>query len=303
MDQLTTIAVVTIIIQLVFLEGILSIDNAAVLGALVVVLPEDKPVPYPRVLYFLQRITDRLLGMQQAAALKVGLLGAYLGRGLMLAAAAWVIRNPALQILGALYLVKLAFEHLSAAEQPGEEEYMEERRRLERGFWLVVLNVELADLAFSVDNVVAAVALSNHFWVVMLGVAIGILVMRFAAGIFTWLIKREPILETAAYIVVLNIGVQLLLSEFAGLHLEPWQKFLISLATLVLCVVYARVRFLHFLRPAFIWLAQGMGNLNELADWLLRPLTALIKLLFTGLRRANALLPGRTADAGQTHGG
>jgi tellurite resistance protein TerC len=293
----------TIIIQLVFLEGILSIDNAAVLGALVVVLPEDKPVPYPRGLRFLQRVTDRLLGMQQAAALKVGLLGAYFGRGLMLAAAAWVVRNPSLQILGALYLIKLAFEHLSAADQPGEEEYLEERRRLERGFWLVVLNVELADLAFSLDNVVAAVALSNHFWVVMLGVAIGILVMRFAAGIFTWLIKREPILETAAYIVVLNIGVQLLFSEFAGLRFESWQKFLISLATLILCVVYARVRFLHFLRPAFIWLAQGMGNLNELADWLLRPLTALIKLLFTGLRRANALLPGRTADPSQTHGG
>jgi tellurite resistance protein TerC len=101
-DQLTIIAAVTIVIQLIFLEGILSIDNAAVLGALVVVLPEDKLVPYPRALHFLQGITDRLFGTQQAAALKVGLLGAYVARGLMLAAAAWVIRNPALQIIGAL---------------------------------------------------------------------------------------------------------------------------------------------------------------------------------------------------------
>ncbi len=293
----------TIIAQLIFLEGILSIDNAAVLGALVVVLSEDKAVPYPRAMHFLQGITDRLFGAQQAAALKVGLFGAYLGRGLMLLAAAWVIRNPALQILGALYLVKLAFEHLSTADQPGEEEYLAEHRRRETGFWLVVLNVELADLAFSVDNVVAAVALSSHFWVVMLGVAIGILLMRFAAGIFTWLIKREPILETAAYIVVLNIGLQLLLSEFAGLQFEPWQKFLISLVTLGLCVVYARVRFLHFLGPAFTWLGQGMGNLNELADWLLRPFTTLIKLLFSSLQRVGSHLPGRTADASQTRGG
>ena len=48
------VAAVTIIIQLIFLEGILSIDNAAVLGALVVVLPVDKLVPFPRSLAFLR---------------------------------------------------------------------------------------------------------------------------------------------------------------------------------------------------------------------------------------------------------
>jgi tellurite resistance protein TerC len=296
-EQLTLVGIVSIVVQLIFLEGILSIDNAAVLGAMVVGLPTDKTVPYPRSLRFLQRFTDRVFGMQQSAALKVGLLGAYFGRGLMLVLASWVINNPTLQILGALYLVKLAFSHLSAGDQPGEEEYIEERRRIERGFWLVVLNVELADLAFSLDNVVAAVALSKHIWVVMLGVAIGILVMRFAASIFTWLIKREPILETAAYIVVLNIGAELLLSEFAGLHFAAWQKFAISAGTLVLCVVYARVRYLHWLRPLFVWLAQGMGNLNELIEWVLRPLTELIKLLSAGVRRVVTAARGATAPS------
>jgi tellurite resistance protein TerC len=279
-DHLTLLSIISTIIQLIFLEGILSIDNAAVLGAMVTVLPDSKTVPYPRSLRFLQHFTDRVLGMQQSAALKVGLLGAYVGRGAMLALAAWVIHTPELQLLGAAYLVKLAFGHLSAGDQPGEDELFESKRRAERAFWLVVLNVELADLAFSVDNVVAAVALSSYLWVVMIGVALGILTMRFAAGIFTWLIKREPILETAAYIVVLNIGAELLLSEFAGLHFEAWQKFLISISTLVLCVIYARVRALHVFAPVLEWLAQGMGNLNELIDWALRPLSALLKLLF-----------------------
>jgi tellurite resistance protein TerC len=83
-DTSNVIGVITIVIQLIFLEGILSIDNAAVLGAMVSVLPNDKPVPYPRPLKFLQHFTDRVLGMQQMAALKVGLLGAYIGRGTML---------------------------------------------------------------------------------------------------------------------------------------------------------------------------------------------------------------------------
>lgn len=290
------IGVFSVVIQLIFLEGILSIDNAAVLGAMVSVLPDSKPVPYPRFLRFLQRFTDRVFGMQQSAALKVGLLGAYCGRGLMLVLASWVIRNPFLQVLGALYLVKLAFDHLSVLDQPDEEIAHEQVRLREPRFWLVVLNVELADLAFSLDNVVAAVALSRQLEIVMLGVALGILTMRFAAGIFTWLIKREPILETAAYIVVLNIGVELLLSEFAGLHFESWQKFLISAATLLLCVVYAHFKPLRFLRPLFRWLAQGMGNINELIDWALLPVVSLIKWLFGLLRRSiNGVKPRTVA--------
>jgi tellurite resistance protein TerC len=281
MDHSSTIGIITIVIQLIFLEGILSIDNAAVLGAMVSILPTDKPVPYPRALKFAQKFTDRVLGMQQMAALKVGLLGAYAGRALMLLLATWVIQNPFLKILGAAYLVKLAFEHLSQSDQPGEDEVLEAQRRQERAsFWAVVLNVELADLAFSLDNVVAAVALSDKIWVVMLGVALGIVTMRFAAGIFTWLIKREPILATAAYIVVFNIGAELLLAEFFHMHFEAWQKFIISAATLILCVVYARVKFLQVLAPIFRWVAQGMGNLNELIDWALVPIMWILKTFF-----------------------
>src|SRR5512145_2378603 len=107
---------VLIIIQLIFLEGILSIDNAAVLGAMVSVLPNNQTVPYPKPFKFLQPFTNRVLGMQQTAALKVGLLGAYLGRGLMLVMASFVIANPWLRLLGAFYLIKLAFENLGISE-------------------------------------------------------------------------------------------------------------------------------------------------------------------------------------------
>lgn len=264
-----------------FLEGILSIDNAAVLGAMVAVLPTDQAVPYPRPLRFLQRGTNRLMGMQQSAALKVGLLGAYAGRGLMLLLATWVIENPILKILGAAYLLKLGLEHLSRRGETVADASQERQRAGGAAFWLVVLNVELADLAFSLDNVVAAVALSDKLWVVMLGVALGIVAMRFAAGIFTWLIRREPILTTAAYIVVFNIGAELLLAEFLHLHFEAWQKFVISAATLILCVAYARLKFLHVLAPILHWMGSGMGILNDLLNWALQPVILPFKLLFS----------------------
>lgn len=268
-----------VIIQIIFLEGILSIDNAAVLGAMVSVLPKDQMVPWPGPLKFLGPPIHRLLGGQQSAALKVGLLGAYVGRGLMLVMASFVIHNDVLKFLGAAYLIKLAFENLGAPEE-GEEEEVRVRSVAGKGFWGVVLSVELADLAFSLDNVVAVIALSDDLLVVMFGVAIGILTMRFAAGIFTWMISKEPILKPAAYMVVFNIGTELMLSEFLHIEFESSTKFVISALTLILFVVYARVKPLHVFRPVFVWVAQGMANLNELIDWALVPVVAVLKITF-----------------------
>lgn len=104
--------VIVIILQLIFLEGILSIDNAAVLGALVSPLPTDQPIPWP---IWLQRVGKRLqpfLGYQRNAALRVGLLGAYLGRGLMLFLASLLIHNSWIRLAGAVYLIRLAFNEL-----------------------------------------------------------------------------------------------------------------------------------------------------------------------------------------------
>lgn len=270
-----------IILQVIFLEGILSIDNAAVLGALVSVLPKDEKVPWPGPLKFLGPPVHRLLGGQRSAALKVGLLGAYLGRGLMLLLANFVIHNHYLKILGAVYLIKLAFENLGKPE-PGEQDQVLGKRTEGKNFWSVVIAVELADLAFSLDNVVAVVALSDNLPIVLFGVFMGIITMRFAAGIFTWMIIKEPILKSAAYLVVFNIGAELLLSEFMGIEIGGSLKFLISASTLILFVFYARNKPLHILQPAFNWIGQGMSNINELLDWALKPVVLSIKTFCRG---------------------
>src|SRR4051794_25112663 len=186
---------VFIIVQLIFLEGLLSIDNAAVLGAMVTPLPTDKAVPWPRWLRWFGHRFDRLFGPQQEAALKVGLLGAYAGRGLMLLIAHQIIQYPWLQLVGGLYLVYLGIEHLAKEEVDINGEEVAATPVVVPNFWHVVLTVELADLIFSLDNVVAAVALANHIWVLLAGVALGILALRWAASFFTQMVEREPILE------------------------------------------------------------------------------------------------------------
>jgi tellurite resistance protein TerC len=182
-----------------------------------------------------------------------------------------------LKILGAAYLIRLAFENLGLAEE-GESD-AEVREVKAKTFWGVVLTVEIADLVFSLDNVVAAVSLSDKLWVVMVGVALGILFMRFAAGLFSYAVEREPVLREAAYLLVFNIGVELLLEELAHIELNDWVRFGISVGTILLALAYAHIKPLRVFRPAVLWVAQGFSRLNALIDWLLIPLVALLGLM------------------------
>src|SRR5262249_41783357 len=159
-------------------------------------LPSDVPTPWPNSLRSWFGWTDRLLGSQQAAALKVGLFGAYAGRALMLVLATVIIERPWVHALGAIYLLYLGTGYFAQHYRAGQEATTNEiALRGKRGFWAVVLALNLADMAFSIDNVVAAVALSHQLWVVLLGVGAGILAIRFAATLFTRLIAWEPQLE------------------------------------------------------------------------------------------------------------
>lgn len=276
------IGALTIILQLIFLEGILSIDNAAVLGAMVAHLPDDKPIPWPRPLRFMAAWSARTLGPQRQAALKVGLLGAYFGRGLMLLLAGLIIHQPWVRILGAAYLLYLAVEHFAEMYHPHEQL---EARRLARaagGFWATVGAIELADLAFSVDNVIAAVALSDELWVVMLGVAIGIVLMRFAATIFTRAITWEPALATGAYLLLVAIGAELLAEELFGVHLGEIEQFLVSVGILALTILFARVLLLRSLLIIFRPVLALMAAIQWLLDGVKLVVTAPFRLLRRG---------------------
>jgi predicted tellurium resistance membrane protein TerC len=86
-------------------------------------------------------------------------------------------------------------------------------------FWATVIAVEIMDLAFSLDNVFAAVAISNNIVVIMTGVFIGILAMRFVAQGFVRLLEHYPFLEVCAYLVIGILGLKLTLSLVE--HLYP----------------------------------------------------------------------------------
>lgn len=275
--------VVIIVLQLIFLEGILSLDNAAVIGALVSPLPDDQHIVWPGPLQRVGEWLHPMLGNQRLAALRVGLLGAYVGRGAMLFLTSFLIHNSWVKLVGAAYLIHLAFDNLEDMVVTGVEDDEEIKPLAAQAFWPTVLTVELTDLVFSIDNVVAAVSLSDKLWVVMVGVALGILTMRFAAGLFSYAVTREASLKPAAYVLVLIIGIELILEQVWHVEISDLARFGISVSTLLLAVVYAHSPFLQRFRFVLTWLAQGIGIINELVAWLLAPVRGLwraISLLF-----------------------
>ena len=227
------LATLLVVAQLVFLEGVLSLDNAAVIAAMSRHLPEDVPAPKP----------FGFLGSQRQAALKAGLIGGIVGRGTMLFLAGWIASIPALKVAGAAYLGYLAARHFVDLYRGNAEGHEEggASRKASAGFWGVVLSIELADIAFSVDNVLAAVALSDKLWVVMLGCVIGMIAMRFAASAFQWLMARVPEMEHGAYLLIAAIAVEMGLKMW---HVEIGEiaQFAISAAIVLGTVIYSRLR-------------------------------------------------------------
>ncbi len=195
-----------VLVLLVVLEGVLAADNALVLAILVKDLPEQ----------------------ERKKALFYGLAGAFVFRFTSLFAISYMVNVWQVQAIGAVYLIFIAINYLikkylrSKSEDNHEQEL---KTKKGSGFWLTVLKVELADIAFAVDSILAAVAIAvtlpdtnlpkigdldgGKFLVIFLGGFIGLVIMRFAATHFVKLLQRKPGLETAAFLIVGWVGVKL----------------------------------------------------------------------------------------------
>ena len=190
---------------LVVLEGLLSADNAIVLAVQVMPLPEH----------------------EQKKALKYGIIGAFVFRTIAVFLAVYLINVPVVKIIGAIYLIYLAIDHFIRKNKEQGTHIPPPRKYLGmNAFWSTVVAVELTDIVFSVDSILAAVALSNKQWVVITGGIIGIIAMRMVAGVFLDVIKRFPKLVDGAYIIVFFIGLKLF-AEYFDFHMSKWITFMV----------------------------------------------------------------------------
>ncbi len=174
-----------VLLILVALEAVLSADNAIALAAIA------------------QGLEDATL---QRRALNFGLVAAYVLRISLILTATWVVQFWQFELLGAAYLLWLVFEHFSSEE---DEEHRHHGPRF-TSLWQTVPLIAITDLAFSLDSVTTAIAISDKTWLVLTGGTIGVITLRFMAGLFIRWLKEYVHLEDAGYITVGFVGLRLL---------------------------------------------------------------------------------------------
>lgn len=180
------------ILFLVFLEALLSLDNALVLAVMVGALPKD----------------------QQKRALSYGIWGAFLFRFVALFFLQYLMKMYWIKLVGGVYLLYLVWGHFF------KEEHAKDIKPSQFSFWRVVLSVELMDIAFSIDSILAAVSLSSNYFVVFVGGVLGIICMRFAATLLIPLMSKFKRLADTSYYLIALIGTKLILEGMHISHLD-----------------------------------------------------------------------------------
>ncbi|MEH2299251.1 MAG: TerC family protein [Nostoc sp.] len=175
-----------VLLILIFLEAVLSADNAIALAAIA------------------QGLEDKEL---ERKALNFGLVVAYVLRITLILTATWVQQFWQFELLGAAYLLWLVFQHFTS-QQDEDEQHHEPRFN---SLLQAIPVIAFTDLAFSLDSVTTAIAVSQEKWLVLTGATVGIITLRFMAGLFIrWLDEYEN-LEDAGYVTVALVGLRLLL--------------------------------------------------------------------------------------------
>ena len=210
---------------LVVLEGLLSADNALVLAILVLGLPRH----------------------QQRQALRYGILGAFAFRILATLLAVHLLTVAWVKLVGALYLLYLAWKHFFGHESGGERRAIQPARPWLgfSAFWATVVKVELTDIVFAVDSILVAVAMSNKTWVIVTGGILGIIAMRLVIGQLLAIVRRYPALVDGAFIIIAWVGVKLMieyLHSMGWLHFQvsKWLSFGLIVVIFAVAYLYAR---------------------------------------------------------------
>ena len=187
-----------ILIILIGLEAVLSADNAIALAAIA------------------QNLSDPKL---QRRALDIGLIGAYILRITLILTATWVVQYWQFELIGALYLLWLVFDHFTSSEE--ETTDPAENAPGISSLWKIVPTIAMTDLAFSLDSVTTAIAVAEDTWLIIAGGTIGVITLRFMAELFIRWLAEYTYLEDAGFITVGFVGLRLLLRAITPELVRP----------------------------------------------------------------------------------
>ena len=197
---------------IVSLELVLSADNAVALAS----------------------ITKNLNNIDlQKKALNIGIFIALILRILVILTAQFFLNFWPVKLLGGIYLISLSISKLLSFRKKQNNDVNDSINSKDNiSLFNVILLLAVTDLAFSIDSITAAVAISDQFLLVITGAIIGVLALRFTSGLFIKWLEIYVNLEKAGYIAVALIGVKLILQLILYKVIIPEYLFFLLMLSL-----------------------------------------------------------------------
>ena len=195
---------------IVSLELVLSADNAVALAS----------------------ITRKLNNIElQKKALNIGIFIALLLRILVILTAQFILNFWPVKLIGGIYLISLAISKIISLRNIDVNDIKDTSEKSDSySLFKVIFLLSITDLAFSIDSITAAVAISDQFLLVITGAIIGVVALRFTSGLFIKWLEVYINLEKAGYIAVALIGFKLILQLiFYNIIIPEYLFFLIML--------------------------------------------------------------------------
>ncbi|WP_185882363.1 TerC family protein [Blattabacterium cuenoti] len=210
----------SIIINIFFIESILSMDNVVILASMINEI-EEKYRP---------------------KAMQYGIFGAYFFRSLAIFFSSILIHIWWLKLLGGIYLI-----YISCFFFLKDKKYLKfnNNKYIYNSFWKMILSIEIIDLSFSIDNLFAIIAFSKNFFLILLGTFMGIFTMRYFAKIFAKIIKKNVFIKQFAFVIIFLLGIKLILETY---DLWPFSSILteslLSLITITCFILSILISFI-----------------------------------------------------------
>lgn len=206
-----------VIFSLAIIECLMSVDNSMVLAAQTLSLPNKN---------------------QQDKSLFYGIWGAYIFRFLIIGIGQYLIHFWEIKVIGSVYLFYLSIKYFIDRHKGKNGENINDKKK-RTNFWSVVFQIELMDIAFSVDSILAGLAISSKPVMVFIGGIIGISAMRGVAEIIIKLMYKLPELKILAYVLIFFIAIKLIISiPFIGIELPSWLFSLFIVILIILTLLW-----------------------------------------------------------------
>jgi predicted tellurium resistance membrane protein TerC len=206
-------------------------------------------------LVFLSILTSKLRREQQALARVIGLGLAMGGRIALLLAISWVMGltrdlfsflgrgisgRDVILLVGGLFLVAKSTHEIHEKLTPHDPSSGAKAPKA-ASFGMIIAQIVVIDLVFSLDSVITAVGMAKALWVMITAVVVAIVVMMIFSGAISRFIETHPAMKVLALAFLIMIGV-MLIAEGMDQHFNRGYLYFAMAFSLVVEFINMRIR-------------------------------------------------------------